>query len=145
MPIIEVKAFERRFQDPEQSRLVIERLTDALVSVYGESVRSETWGPAGGRRAGQMGVRRRGAELTGSRLLSTSLTSGETAVPRIVGGHDAWFELADGRQVIDASNTAAPLGHGHPEIVEAVRRASSGIALNEGWACRRIVRTPLTT
>ena len=81
-----------------------------------------------------MGVRRRGAELTGSRLLSTSLTSGETAVPRIVGGDGAWFELADGRRVIDASNTAAPLGHGHPEIVEAVRRASSGIALNEGWA-----------
>jgi len=43
MPIIEVKAFERRFQDPEQSRLLIERLTDALVSVYGEAVRSETW------------------------------------------------------------------------------------------------------
>ena len=43
MPIIEVKAFERRFQDPEQSRLLIERLTDALVSVYGEAVRLETW------------------------------------------------------------------------------------------------------
>jgi 4-aminobutyrate aminotransferase-like enzyme len=81
-----------------------------------------------------VGIRRRGARLTAPRLLSTSLTSGETAVPRIVGGHGAWFELADGRRVIDASNTAAPLGHGHPEIVEAVRRASSGIALNEGWA-----------
>ena len=38
MPIIEVKAFERRFQDPEQSKLLIERLTDALVSVFGEAV-----------------------------------------------------------------------------------------------------------
>jgi 4-oxalocrotonate tautomerase len=43
MPIIEVKAFDRRFEDPEQSRVLIERLTDALVSVYGEGVRSETW------------------------------------------------------------------------------------------------------
>jgi 4-oxalocrotonate tautomerase len=43
MPIIEVKAFEPRFQDAEQSRLLIERLTDALVSVYGEAVRAETW------------------------------------------------------------------------------------------------------
>jgi 4-aminobutyrate aminotransferase-like enzyme len=71
---------------------------------------------------------------TGSRLLSTSLTSGEAAVPRVVDGSGAWFELADGRRVIDASNTAAPLGHRHPEIVEAIRRAGSGIALNEGWA-----------
>jgi 4-oxalocrotonate tautomerase len=43
MPIIEVKAFDRRFDDPEQSRLLIERLTDALVSVYGEAIRPETW------------------------------------------------------------------------------------------------------
>jgi 4-oxalocrotonate tautomerase len=43
MPIIEVKAFDRRFQDPDQSRLLIERLTDALVSVYGEAIRPETW------------------------------------------------------------------------------------------------------
>jgi 4-oxalocrotonate tautomerase len=43
MPIIEVKAFDRRFDDSEQSRLLIERLTDALVSVYGEAIRAETW------------------------------------------------------------------------------------------------------
>ena len=37
------------------------------------------------------------------RLLSTSLTSGESQDLRVVGGHGAWFQLADGREVIDAS------------------------------------------
>lgn len=68
-----------------------------------------------------------------SRLLATSLTAGDSATPRVVGGEGVWFELADGRRVIDGSNTAAPLGHGHPEIAEAVRRAASAPALNEGW------------
>lgn len=66
-------------------------------------------------------------------LLSTSLTSGDSSHPRIVGGHGVWFELAGGQKVIDASNTAAPLGHCHPEIIEAVRRAAGAPVLNEGW------------
>jgi 4-oxalocrotonate tautomerase len=43
MPLIEVKAFERRFEDPESSSKLIEKLTDAMVEVYGEDVREETW------------------------------------------------------------------------------------------------------
>ena len=43
MPIIEVKAFERRFEDPETSERLIARLTDALCEVYGEELRAETW------------------------------------------------------------------------------------------------------
>lgn len=43
MPIIEVKAFDRRFDDDETSAKVISELTDALCSVMGEEVRSETW------------------------------------------------------------------------------------------------------
>lgn len=43
MPIIEVKAFERRFEDVGTARLLIEKLTDALVEVYGEEAREETW------------------------------------------------------------------------------------------------------
>ena len=70
---------------------------------------------------------------THPRLLSTSLTTGDKSNPEIVGGHGVWFELADGREVIDASNTAAPLGHGHPEIVEAIRRAAGAPVINEGW------------
>jgi len=69
----------------------------------------------------------------GRSLLSTSLTTGESASPRIVAGHGVWFHLADGRQVIDASNTAAPLGHCHPAIIEAVRRAADAPVVNEGW------------
>ena len=57
-------------------------------------------------------------------------------MPTIVGGSGAWFELDDGRRVIDASNTAAPLGHGHPEIVEAIRGAADAPVVNEGWAWR---------
>lgn len=67
------------------------------------------------------------------RLLATGLTAGSAAVPRIVGGSGAYFELEDGRRVVDASNTAAPLGHGHPAIVQAVRRAADAPVVNEGW------------
>jgi 4-aminobutyrate aminotransferase-like enzyme len=68
-----------------------------------------------------------------SRLLSTSLTAGTSAVPAVVGGHGIYLELADGRRVIDASNTAAPLGHAHPEVIEALRAELDAPALNEGW------------
>lgn len=67
------------------------------------------------------------------RLLSTSLTAGKAAVPGVVGGEGVYFELADGRRVIDASNTAAPLGHAHPEIIAAVREAADAPVVNEGW------------
>jgi 4-oxalocrotonate tautomerase len=43
MPIIEVKAFERRFEDPGTSAELIAKLTDALCAVHGEEVRDETW------------------------------------------------------------------------------------------------------
>jgi 4-aminobutyrate aminotransferase-like enzyme len=66
-------------------------------------------------------------------LLSTSLTAGQAAVPHVVGGDGAYFVLADGRRVLDASNTAAPLGHAHPKIVEAIRRTATAPVVNEGW------------
>src|SRR5215472_7362994 len=68
-----------------------------------------------------------------SRLLSTSLTAGNAAVPTVVGGEGVYFHLADGRKVIDASNTAAPLGHCHPEMVQAVGAAANAPVVNEGW------------
>ena len=43
MPIIEVKAFEGRFEDPETAERLISKLTDALCDVYGEELREETW------------------------------------------------------------------------------------------------------
>jgi len=64
------------------------------------------------------------------RVLSTGLGPGGIEV---AGAAGVWFRLADGRRVIDASNTAAPLGHGHPDLVAALRGASGSPALNEGW------------
>jgi 4-aminobutyrate aminotransferase-like enzyme len=71
-----------------------------------------------------------------ARVLSTSLTSGSQ--PLVVRAEGMWLELDDGRRVLDGTNTAAPLGHAHPEIVEAVRAAASAPAVNEGvrWAGR---------
>jgi 4-oxalocrotonate tautomerase len=43
VPIIEVKAFEQRFEDEETARLLIAKLTDALVDICGEALREETW------------------------------------------------------------------------------------------------------
>jgi 4-aminobutyrate aminotransferase-like enzyme len=68
--------------------------------------------------------------MAASRVLSTSLTSGSQ--PLVVRAEGMYLELDDGRRVIDATNTAAPLGHAHPEIVEAVRAAASAPAINEG-------------
>jgi 4-aminobutyrate aminotransferase-like enzyme len=54
----------------------------------------------------------------------------------VVGAAGVWFRLADGRRVIDASNSAAPLGHSHPDLVAVVRGASGSPALNEGLVWR---------
>ena len=42
MPLIQVKVMENVFS-PEQKRELVERLTDAMVEVEGESMRSITW------------------------------------------------------------------------------------------------------
>ena len=43
MPLIEVKAVDRRFADPAVSERLIAALTDAFCQVYGEEVRAQTW------------------------------------------------------------------------------------------------------
>jgi 4-oxalocrotonate tautomerase len=61
MPLIEVKGFERRFEDEKTAGELIEKLTEAMVEVYGNEVRDETevilqgvsphnWGFGGKRR-----------------------------------------------------------------------------------------------
>jgi 4-aminobutyrate aminotransferase-like enzyme len=67
-------------------------------------------------------------------VISTGLVASELPLARVTGGHGVFFTLEDGREVIDASNTAAPVGHRHSKIVEAVRRAATAPAVNEGWA-----------
>lgn len=67
------------------------------------------------------------------RLLSTGLNAGSDTVVEVVGGKGAWFELADGRKVLDGSNSAGVLGHAHPDMVETIRRAAEYPAVSEGW------------
>jgi 4-aminobutyrate aminotransferase-like enzyme len=66
-------------------------------------------------------------------LIHTGINS-DTATPlRIAGADGARFRLEDGRDVIDASNTAGSLGHQHPAIIAAVRDAAASPVVNEGW------------
>ncbi|MDQ8730747.1 aminotransferase class III-fold pyridoxal phosphate-dependent enzyme [Bradyrhizobium sp. LHD-71] len=68
-----------------------------------------------------------------SRLLTTGLNAGRDAPPTVVDGEGVYFHLEDGRRVIDGSNTGGALGHRHPAMVEAVRRAADTPVVNEGW------------
>lgn len=70
------------------------------------------------------------------RLLSTGLNAGSDTVVEVVGGKGAWFELSDGRRVLDGSNSAGALGHAHPEMVETIRKAAEFPAVSEGWFFR---------
>lgn len=70
------------------------------------------------------------------RLLSTGLNAGSDTVVEVVGGSGAWFELADGRKVLDGSNSAGVLGHAHPDMCETVRRAAEYPVVSEGWFFR---------
>ena len=67
------------------------------------------------------------------RLLETRFNAGGHAPVRIVGGEGVHFVLDDGRRVIDGSNTGGPLGHQHPDLVEAIHRAASNPVVNDGW------------
>lgn len=68
-----------------------------------------------------------------SRLLRTGLNAGDSAPLTVVGGEGVYFHLADGRRLIDGSNTGGGLGHRHPAMVEAIRRAADTPVVNEGW------------
>ena len=43
MPLIEVKATDRRFDDPDVSAQLITKLTDAACEVWGEDARPSIW------------------------------------------------------------------------------------------------------
>ncbi len=68
-----------------------------------------------------------------SRLIQTGLNAGKASGIKVVGGDGVYFHLDDGRRVLDASNTGGPLGHRHPDMVEAVRKAAENPVINEGW------------
>ena len=56
-----------------------------------------------------------------SRLLRTGLNAGDSAPLAVVGGEGVYFHLADGRRLIDGSNTGGGLGHRHPAMIEAIK------------------------
>jgi len=55
MPLINVKLIEEVFT-PEQKREMVERLTDAMVSVEGENMRPVTWVIVEEVRSGDWGI-----------------------------------------------------------------------------------------
>lgn len=55
MPLIQVKVVENVFS-PEQKREIIERLTDAMVEVEGESLRPVTWVTIEDVKSGDWGI-----------------------------------------------------------------------------------------
>jgi hypothetical protein len=62
------------------------------------------------------------------------LNAGADSAPlTVVGGEGVYFQLEDGRRLIDGSNTGGGLGHRHPAMVEAIRRAADTPVVNEGW------------
>ncbi|TIU48038.1 MAG: aminotransferase class III-fold pyridoxal phosphate-dependent enzyme [Mesorhizobium sp.] len=68
-----------------------------------------------------------------SRLLQTGLNAGKDPLIKVIDGEGVYFILADGRRLIDGSNTGGPLGHKHPVMVEAMKKAASNPVINEGW------------
>ena len=56
MPLIEVKMFEQRFEDPELPGKVVKAMTDALCDVLGEGARAETWVIVSGVPSTQWGI-----------------------------------------------------------------------------------------
>ncbi|QCK85929.1 aminotransferase class III-fold pyridoxal phosphate-dependent enzyme [Phreatobacter aquaticus] len=68
-----------------------------------------------------------------SRLLRTGLNAG-TEAPQVVGGKGVHFHLSNGQKVLDGSNTGGPLGHGHPVMAEALRKAADLPMVSEGWS-----------
>jgi 4-oxalocrotonate tautomerase len=56
MPYIEVKAVDRRFDDPAVSKALIAALTDAACQVFGEESRSQIWVVVEGVPAQRWGI-----------------------------------------------------------------------------------------
>jgi len=56
MPLIEVKAVDRRFDDPATNERLIATLTDAACQVWGEEARSQIWVVLEGVPAARWGI-----------------------------------------------------------------------------------------
>ncbi len=56
MPLIHVKAVDRRFDDPAANERLIASLTDAACQVFGEEARPQIWVVLEGVPASQWGI-----------------------------------------------------------------------------------------
>ena len=61
MPLMEIHLIENVF-NPEQKLQIIEKLTDAIVSIEGENMRDVTWVKISEVTSGEMGHRRPAAD-----------------------------------------------------------------------------------
>jgi 4-aminobutyrate aminotransferase-like enzyme len=67
---------------------------------------------------------------------------------RIVDGLGPYLRLDDGSTILDAASVSAPLGHRHPELVEAIHRAAETPSLGDGmnwFDCEEVAAELLTT
>ena len=85
MPLINVKLIEDVFT-PDQKREIVERLTDAMVSIEGENMRSVTWVVVEEVASGDLGHGRQAIELrrrqgTRGRRARLVAVSGKQASP----------------------------------------------------------------
>jgi 4-aminobutyrate aminotransferase-like enzyme len=72
--------------------------------------------------------------VTGPALLASMRAPGESPPFSIVGGRGATLRLSDGREVIDAGSISASiLGHAHPDLVAAIRRAADEPYVSDGF------------
>jgi 4-oxalocrotonate tautomerase len=69
MPLINVKIIEGVF-DADQKREIIERLTDAMVTIEGENMRPVTWCVVEEVKSGDWGIAGNAVTLEGVRALA---------------------------------------------------------------------------
>jgi 4-aminobutyrate aminotransferase-like enzyme len=68
-----------------------------------------------------------------ARPLWSGFEPGRGQFGRVVDGEGVHLILEDGRRVLDGTNTGAPLGHRHPDIVAAMSRAAQAPVIHEAW------------
>ncbi|WP_312170359.1 aminotransferase class III-fold pyridoxal phosphate-dependent enzyme [Microbacterium sp.] len=80
-----------------------------------------------------------------SHLITSGLHVPHRTKALVVGGEGVYLEYSDGTRVLDASNTGGPLGHRHPEMMQAIREAAEFPVVNEGhrWAERDLAADEL--
>lgn len=67
------------------------------------------------------------------RTLWTGFEPSRARFGRVVDGEGVYLILEDGRRVLDGTNTGAPLGHRHPDLVEAMSHAARAPVIHEAW------------